>query len=182
MLGARGQPGRARCALRRRSSGANSSGRQPARRYEKVGPCALSSAFAEPWPRRAYRPSEARAVPGAGAIARPAPAHGQVQRSAGSGPEPWPRTIGPTSSSSSATARRGKVGEIESGGARAPPTPALARAQRPRAHIGPTPHACAAFRPPFALAAPSPPLPCPPTRAGPLPVHDTYRPCVTGVT
>ena len=35
MLGARGQPGRAECALCVRSSRAKSLGRQPARRYEK---------------------------------------------------------------------------------------------------------------------------------------------------
>ena len=43
MLGARGQIGRAGCALRGRSRGAKSPGRQPACRYEKLAP-ALSRA------------------------------------------------------------------------------------------------------------------------------------------
>ena len=55
----------------------------------------------------------------------------------------------------------GQGGRDRVRGARAPPTPALARAHRPRPHTWPTPRACAALRPPFALASPSPPLPCP---------------------
>ena len=134
MLGARVHPGRAGCALRVRSSGGESPGRQLARRYEKVGSCALSSTFVEAWPRGAYRPLRARGTPGACAMAFLAPAPTQVQRSAGSEPSLWPRTLGPTSSSSSLDGQRGKEAEIASGGARAPPTPALARAQRPRPH------------------------------------------------
>ena len=62
--------------------------------------------------------------------------------------------------------QRGKVIEIDAEVRAARPTPALARAQRPRPHAGPTPHACPALRPHFTPAAPSPPLPCP-RRAAP---------------
>ena len=44
------------------AEGPKSPGRQPARRYEKVGPCAFLSACAEPWARRACRPSHAPAT------------------------------------------------------------------------------------------------------------------------
>ena len=84
VLGAELQPGRDGSALRLRSAGKKSPGGQPARRYEEVGLCARLSAFAEPWPRWAYRPLRARAGAGAGAeaIAAPLPSFGR--RSAGS--------------------------------------------------------------------------------------------------
>ena len=57
--------------------------------------------------------------------------------------------------------RRSKGVDIETE-VRAPrPAPALARAQWSRRDAGPMPHARAALRPRFALAVPSPPLPCP---------------------
>ena len=63
----------------------------------------------------------------------------------------------------------GKEAEIQFGGARSPPTPALACAQRPCPRAGPITRACAAPRPRFTLAAPSPPLPCAPHAAPHLP-------------
>ena len=161
VLGAELQPGRDGSALRLRSAGKKSPGGQPARRYEEVGLCARLSAFAEPWPRWACRPLRARAGAGAGAAAPAAPVRGQVQWSSGWGPKPPPQTLGPTTSSSSSTARRGKEAKIDFRGARAPPTPTLARAQRPCPHVGPIPRACDTLRPRCTLVAPSPPLPCP---------------------
>ena len=84
LSGAGLQPGRAGCAQRLRSADAKSPGPPPALMRAHVGLCAPLSAFAEPWPRWAYRPSRARAVPGAGAIAGAAPAPGRVHRSTGS--------------------------------------------------------------------------------------------------
>ena len=84
VLGAELQPGRAGSALRLRSADAKSPGPPPALMRAHVGLCAPLSAFAEPWPRWAYRPSRKRAGPGAGAIARAAPAPGRVHRSTGS--------------------------------------------------------------------------------------------------
>ena len=84
VLGAELQPGRAGSALRLRSADAKSPGPPPALMRAHVGLCAPLSAFAEPWPRWAYRPSRTRAGPGAGAIARAAPAPGRVHRSTGS--------------------------------------------------------------------------------------------------
>ena len=78
------QPGRAGSAQRLRGADAKSPGPPPALMRAHVGLCARWSAFVEPWPRWAYRPSRTRAGPGAGAIARAAPAPGRVHRSTGS--------------------------------------------------------------------------------------------------
>ena len=60
--------------------------------------------------------------------------------------------------------RRGKVIEIDAEVRAARPTPALARAQRPRPHAGPIPHACPALRLPSARISP-PPRPLRPSHA-----------------
>ena len=172
VLGARCDPGRAATALRLQVRGAKVTGPHYAATRAITALCARLSASAWPWLSRAYRPSRARAVPGAGAIARSALARGQVQRSAGSGPEPWPRTLGPTSSSSSLDVRRARWAKSSPEVRAHPPhPPSRARSdparmsERSRTRVPPSARLSPSPRPLCpSLAHASPPRTCPARR------------------
>ena len=158
--GAELQPGRAGSALRLRSAGVKRHGPPPVLTRAHVGLCAPLSAFAEPWPRWAYRPSRARAMPGAGAAATAAAARVRVPRSPGSEPPLCPRTLGPTSFILLVISRRARWSRSSPRCAHPTPQPP-SRARSDLTHPPDRSGARApASAPPAPSALPSPPLPC----------------------
>ena len=112
-------------------------------------------------------------APGALAIAHAAPTRGQLQRSAVSGLEPWPRTLGPTTSSSSPRRTTGTRRPRSSSEVRAhrPRPPSLARSDparvlgRSRARAPPPARVSPSPRPRRpSLAHLTPPRTCPARR------------------